>query len=145
MVEGALFARNTGVDSRPSGDRAASRSLEAGLAALFCIFVLFATLGPWFNLVVAYGLGVAAMVAGTLGLVWAHAASHRLRRRASRAGARVAGLGALASIIALSVSAYFVGLLTLVLNPLVLTIVIALLLLFLVLHFGPSPIEGASV
>ena len=141
MVEGTLLSRDAGVASRSSGSRTPWRSLEAGLAALFCIFVLFATFGPWFNVVVAYALGAAAIASGALGLVWAHAASHR---QSSHAESAAAGIGALTSLVALSVSAYYVGALGLLRNPLVLVVGVGFLALFLVFHFAASPVEGGS-
>jgi len=144
MVGGEVLSSPAIVDSRPNGDWTASRSLQAGLAALFCVFVLFASFGPWFNLVVAYGLAGGAMVAGILGLVWAHAASHRLRHRDSRPGARTAGLGTLASVIALAMAVYATGLSFILLSPVILPFVFALLVVFFALHFGSARDQGET-
>jgi len=141
MAEGGVRPSHAGVGARPNGDRIASHALQAGLLALLCVFVLLATFGPWFNLVVAHGLAGAAAVAGALGLVWTHAASHQLRRSGSRAGVRTAGLGGLASALAVGVSAYLTGLLIVLLIPAVLALGLALLVVFLALHFSAVRVD----
>ena len=116
----------------------AIRALQFGLTALFFLFATLATFGPWFNLALAYVLTGASIVAGLMGLVLAHDASHRLRRNPSETGGTYAKLGAVTSASAVLVSSYYNGFLAILLHPIALPLCITLLFVFVVFHWRTS-------
>ena len=96
----------------------------------------FTTFGVWSNLPIAYALTSAAIIAGFLGLHWAHQASHALRRNPRLGGKAHARLGATLALVALLGSAYASGLLLLLIHPVAWTFWIALGIVLLPAHFG---------
>jgi len=98
-----------------SSSRTALRSTKAGLVAVFFLSLTFATFGPAFNLVVAYGLMIAAIPAALLGLWWADRAAHEAQRDPTRTNGIYAKSGAVLSIAALFVSTYYTGFLVFIL------------------------------
>ncbi|HEX9340451.1 MAG TPA: hypothetical protein VF992_04690 [Thermoplasmata archaeon] len=89
----------------------ALRSARAGLVAMFLVSLVFATFGPWFNLTLAYGLMVASIAVGGLGIWWADGAVHEAARNAQLTNGIYAKAGAVLSTVALAVSTYYTGLL----------------------------------
>src|SRR6266508_1034851 len=64
--------------SMPSGT--ALRSTRAGLVAVFLVSLVFATFGPWFNLLLAYLLMLGSTAVALVGLWWADRAAHEAVR-----------------------------------------------------------------
>ena len=78
---------------------------------MFLVSLVFATFGPWFNLTLAYGLMVASIAVGGLGIWWADGAVHEAARNARLTNGIYAKAGAVLSTVALAVSTYYTGLL----------------------------------
>src|SRR2546428_10807146 len=64
----------------PTLSTTALRSTKAGLGALCIVSFALATFGPWFNLLLAYGLMVASMAVAVAGIWWADRAAHETHR-----------------------------------------------------------------
>ena len=93
----------------------ALRSTKAGLLAIFVISLAFATFGPWFNLVLGYGLMLASMAVAVLSILWADRAAHETDRNLALTNGIYAKSGAALSIAVLLLSMSYTGLLLLVL------------------------------
>ncbi|HEX9567941.1 MAG TPA: hypothetical protein VGA48_10175 [Thermoplasmata archaeon] len=93
----------------------ALRSTKAGLLALGIVSFALATFGPWFNLLLGYGLMVASMTVAVLGIWWADRSSHETRNSPALANGIYAKSGAALSVVALLLSAYYTGFLVLLL------------------------------
>src|SRR5437899_11561488 len=76
---GAHDLGNLGSDG-PTLSTTALRSTKAGLVALCIVSFAVATFGPWFNLLLAYGLMVASMAVAVAGIWWADRAAHEAHR-----------------------------------------------------------------
>ncbi len=103
---------------RPDGSMlsaTALRSTKAGLVALGIVSFALATFGPWFNLLLAYGLMVASMAIAVLGIWWADRASHVTHRDRTLTNGIYAKSGAALSVATLLLSMYYTGLLVLLL------------------------------
>ncbi len=86
----------------PPLNREAVRTLQAGLLSSVFFLLTVATFGPGFSGILAAGLTVAAMIAGTVGLVLGHSARHTLRRYPHEVGRPHAWLGWALSLIGFS-------------------------------------------
>ena len=64
----------------PTLSATALRSTKAGLVALCIVSFALATFGPWFNLLLAYGLMVGSMAVAVAGIWWADRAAHETHR-----------------------------------------------------------------
>src|SRR6266487_917828 len=87
----------------------ALRSARAGLVAMFLVSLVFATFGPWFNLTLAYGLMVASLAVGGLGIWWADGAVHEAARNAQLTNGIYAKAGVFLSTVPLPPSTYYTG------------------------------------
>ena len=93
----------------------ALRSTKAGLLALGIVSFALATFGPWFNLLLGYGLMVASMAVAVAGIWWADRSSHEARRNRALTNGIYAKSGAALSIASLLLSMYYTGMLVLLL------------------------------
>src|SRR5256885_14337631 len=64
----------------PMLNATALRSTKAGLLALGIVSFALATFGPWFNLLVGYGLMIASVAAAVVGSLWAYRSAPEIRR-----------------------------------------------------------------
>src|SRR2546428_6436844 len=64
----------------PTLNATALRSTKAGLLALGIVSFALATFGPWFNLLLGYGLMAASMAVAVLRISWAGRSAHETRR-----------------------------------------------------------------
>src|SRR2546425_6764460 len=85
----------------------ALRSTKAGLMALGTVSFALATFGPWFNLLLGYGLMVASMAAAGMGIWWADRACHERERNRGMTNGIFAKSGAALSVATLILSAYY--------------------------------------
>ena len=93
----------------------ALRSTKAGLVALGIVSFALATFGPWFNLLVGYGLMVASMAVAVVGIWWADRSAHEARRNSALTNGIYAKSGATLSVVALILSTYYTGFLLFIL------------------------------
>jgi len=99
----------------PTLNATALRSTKAGLLALGIVSFALATFGPWFNLLLGYGLMAASMAVAVLGIWWADRSAHETRRTRAMTNGIYAKSGAALSAVALILSTYYTGLLLLIL------------------------------
>src|SRR3989441_9111874 len=99
----------------PTLSATALRSTKAGLLALGIVSFALATFGPWFNLLLAYGLMAASMAVAVLGIWWADRSAHQVHRNRGLTNGIYAKSGATLSVVALILSTYYTGLLLLIL------------------------------
>ena len=109
---GAHDLRNLRSDG-PTLSATALRSTKAGLVALCIVSFALATFGPWFNLLLAYGLMVASMAVAVAGIWWADRAAHETHRDRTLTNGIYARSGAALSVATLLLSMYYTGLLVL--------------------------------
>src|SRR5256885_11690910 len=64
----------------PMLNATALRSTKAGLLALGIVSFALATFGPWFNLLVGYGLMIASVAVAVVCTWWADPSGHEIRR-----------------------------------------------------------------
>src|SRR5436189_5988570 len=103
---------------RPEGpalNATALRSTKAGLVALFLVSFALATFGPWFNLLLGYGLMAASMAVAVFGIWWADRSAHQGHRNRGLTNGIYAKSGATLSVVALILSTYDTRLLLLIL------------------------------
>ena len=93
----------------------ALRSTKAGLAALGIVCLALATFGPWFNLLLGYGLMVASMAVAVVGIWWADRSAHEARRNPALTNWIYAKSGATLSVVALILSTFYTGFIVVVL------------------------------
>src|SRR6266849_3604880 len=94
----------------------ALRSTKAGLVAFGIVSFALATFGPWFNLLLVYGLMFASMVVAVVGIWWADRSAHEVYRNTALTNGIFAKSGATLSVVALILSAYYTGFLVLILG-----------------------------
>lgn len=135
-----LFSQGIG-DGHVAGESV--RSLEAGLISLLLLSMTLAIFGVWFNLLLAYVLTGASVVAGLLGLHWAHQASHALRRNPPLIGKAHARLGAGLAFLGVIASSYANGVLLLMTHPVAWIFWIAIGTAMLVSHYERKSREDA--
>src|SRR5438093_4940054 len=99
----------------PMLNATALRSTKAGLLALGIVSFALATFGPWFNLLVGYGLMIASVAVAVVGIWWADCSAHEIRRTHDMTNGIYAKSGATLSVVRLVLSTYDPGLLVLVL------------------------------
>src|SRR5437870_12868184 len=99
----------------PMLNATALRSTKAGLLALGIVSFALATFGPWFNRLLGYGLMVASMAAAVAGIWWADRSAHEVHRNRVLTNGFYAKSGAVLSVVALMLSAYYTGFLLFVL------------------------------
>ncbi len=99
----------------PTFNTTALRSTKAGLLALGIVSFALATFGPWFNLLLGYGLMVASMAAAVAGIWWADRSAHEVHRNRVLTNGFYAKSGAVLSVVALMLSAYYTGFLLFIL------------------------------
>src|SRR5436309_14618071 len=99
----------------PMLNATALRSTKAGLLALGIVSFALATFGPWFNLLLGYGLMAASMAVAVLGIWWADRSAHQVHRNRGLTNGIYAKSGAILSVVALILSTYYTGLLLLIL------------------------------
>src|SRR5256885_11426621 len=99
----------------PMLNATALRSTKAGLLALGIVSFALATFGPWFNLLVGYGLMIASVAVAVVGLLWADRSAHEIRRTHDMTNGIYAKSGATLSVVTLILSAYYKGFLVLIL------------------------------
>src|SRR3989441_11986232 len=99
----------------PTLNAIALRSTKAGLLALGIVSFALATFGPWFNLLLGYGLMAASMAVAVVGIWWADRSAHQVRRNRGLTNGIYAKSGAALSVVALILSTYYTGLLLLIL------------------------------
>src|SRR5438552_18376314 len=86
---------------RPGGpalNATALRSTKAGLVALCLVSFALATFGPWFTLLLGYGLMILSMAVAVVGVWWAHRFAHEARRTGVVTNGSYATTGAAASL-----------------------------------------------
>src|SRR5438128_4930528 len=93
----------------PTLNAAALRSTKAGLLALGIVSFALATFGPWFNLLLGYGLMAASMAVAVLGIWWADRSAHEARRNRVLTNGIYARSGAALSLVALLLCMYYTG------------------------------------
>src|SRR5438093_7286915 len=89
---------------RPEGpalNATALRSTKAGLVALCLVSFALATFGPWFNLLLGYGLMILSMAVAGVGVWWADCSAHEARRKRAGTNRNYAQSGAALSLVAL--------------------------------------------
>ena len=97
---------------RPEGpalNATALRSTKAGLVALFLVSFALATFGPWFNLLLGYGLMILSMAVAVVGLWWADRSAHEAHRNRAMTNGIYARSGAALSLVALILGMYYTG------------------------------------
>src|SRR2546428_7012354 len=99
----------------PMLNATALRSTKAGVLALGIVSFVLATFGPWFNLLLGYGLMDASIAVAVLGIWWADRSAHQVHRNPGLTNGIFAKSGATLSVVALILSTYYTGLLILVL------------------------------
>ena len=90
-------ARSLPLDG-PTLNGTALRSTKAGLVSLGLVSFALATFGPWFNLLLGYGLMAASMAVAVVGIAWADRALHKTRRSPALTNGIYAKSGAALSI-----------------------------------------------
>ncbi len=93
----------------PTLNATALRSTKAGLLALGIVSFALATFGPWFNLLLGYGLMVASMAVAVVGIWWADRSAHEARRNRALTNGTYAKSGAALSLVALLLCTYYTG------------------------------------
>ena len=93
----------------------ALRSTKAGLLALGIVSFALATFGPWFNLLVGYGLMIASVAVAIVGIWWADRSAHEIRSTHDMTNGIYAKSGATLSVVTLILSTYYTGFLVLIL------------------------------
>src|SRR6266581_5671296 len=88
----------------PTLNATALRSTKAGLLALGIVSFALATFGPWFNLLLGYGLMVASMAVAVVGIWWADRSAHETHRNPALTNGIYAKSGATLSAVALILS-----------------------------------------
>src|SRR2546430_17385028 len=96
-------------------DATALRSTKAGLLALGIVSFALATFGPWFNLLVGYGLMIASVAVAVVGILWADRSAHEIRRTHDKTNGGYAKHGAPLFGVSLILSTYYTRFLGLVL------------------------------
>src|SRR5437667_10848545 len=99
---------------RPEGlalNATALRSTKAGLVALCLVSFALATFGPWFNLLLGYGLMILSMAVAVVGVWWADRSAHEARRNRAVTNGIYATSGAALSPVAYLLVMYYTGLL----------------------------------
>src|SRR5436309_15807550 len=85
----------------PTLNGTAMRSTKAGLVSFGLVLFALATFGPWFNLLLGYGLMAASMAVAVVGIAWADRALHKTRRNLALTSGIYAGSCAVLSILAM--------------------------------------------
>ncbi len=93
----------------PTLNATALRSTKAGLLALGIVSFALATFGPWFNLLLGYGLMAASMAVAVVGIWWADRSAHEAHQNPGLTNGIFAKSGAALSVVALMFSAYYTG------------------------------------
>src|SRR5881409_4370961 len=93
----------------------ALRSTKAGLLALGIVSFALATFGPWFNLLLGYGLMATSIAVAVVGIWWADRSAHEIRRTHDMTNGIYAKSGATLSVVTLILSTYYTGFLVLIL------------------------------
>ena len=93
----------------------ALRSTKAGLVALGIVSFALASFGPWFNLLLGYGLMVVSMTVAIIGIWWADRSAHEAHRNPALTNGIYAKSGAILSLAALILSTYYTGFIVVVL------------------------------
>ena len=91
----------------------ALRSTKAGLLALGIVSFALATFGPWFNLLLGYGLMATSIAVAVVGIWWADRSAHEVHRNPGLTNGIFAKSGAVLSVATLLLSMYYTGLLVL--------------------------------
>src|SRR5438093_11207910 len=91
----------------PTLNATAFRSAKAGLLALGIVSFALATFGPWFNLLLGYGLMAASMAVAVFGIWWADRSAHEVHRNPGLTNGIYAKSGATLSVVALMLSTYY--------------------------------------
>src|SRR2546426_4746147 len=99
----------------PMLNATALRSTKAGLLALGIVSFALATFGPWFNLLVGYGLMIASVAVAVVGIWWADRSAHEIRRTHDMTNGIYAKSSAPLSVVTLILSTYYTGFLVLIL------------------------------
>ena len=99
----------------PALNATALRSTKAGLVALCLVSFALATFGPWFNLLLGYGLMILSMAVAVVGVWWADCSAHEARRNRAVTNGIYAKSGATLSGVALTLSTYYTGFLLFIL------------------------------
>ncbi len=120
---------------------AAVRSAEAGLLALFFDLVAFALFGPAFEFWMGFVLFVPGTAFALAAIGLAHRAAHRLRRDPYLVGREYASVGAVTGWISFLISASYLGVLYLLLEPMILILAVILLTVPLILHVEKRRVE----
>src|SRR2546422_1727382 len=97
----------------PMLNATALRSTKAGLLALGIVSFALATFGPWFNLLVGYGLMIASVAVAVVGIWWADRSGHEIRRNHDITKWIYPKSGATPSVVTLILSTYYTGFLVL--------------------------------
>src|SRR2546426_3999970 len=91
----------------PMLNATALRSTKAGLLALGIVSFALATFGPWFNLLLGYGLMAASVAVAGLGIWCADRSAPQVRRKRGLTNGIYAESGAAPSVVALLLSSSF--------------------------------------
>src|SRR2546427_3706545 len=111
----------------PMLNATALRSTKAGLLALGIVSFALATFGPWFNLLVGYGLMIASVAVAVVGILWADRSAHEIRRNHDLTHGIYAKAGATLLVVTLILLTYYTGFLVLILFTLPLWFIALLL------------------
>src|SRR2546427_8870178 len=95
----------------PTLNATALRSTKAGLLALGIVSFALATFGPWFNLLLGYGLMAASMAVAVIGIWRADRSAHEKRRNPALTNGIYAKTGATPLVFAFMLSIFFTRLL----------------------------------
>src|SRR2546422_2363720 len=98
----------------PMLNATALRSTKAGLLALGIVSFALATFGPWFNLLLGYGLMAASVAVAVLGILFAGRSAPPVRLNRGVSNGSYAKFGAALSAVALIRWPYYNGLLLLI-------------------------------
>src|SRR6266571_8592080 len=93
----------------PMLNATALRSTKAGLLALGIVSFALATFGPWFNLLLGYGLMAVSMAVAVVGIWWADRSAHEAQRKPALMNGIYAKSGAVLSVVALLLGMYYTG------------------------------------
>src|SRR2546428_12691583 len=88
----------------PALNATALRSTKAGLVSFGLVSFALATFGPWFNLLLGYGLMAASMAVAVVGIAWVDRALHKTRRSPALTNGIYAKSGAALSIVSMLLS-----------------------------------------
>lgn len=138
--------RNGRVDSpKIRLSRPSILAAEAGLLALFAVFVAFASFGPQFDYWVGVALFAFATGSGFAAVALAHRSAHAHRRDPHLAGRRYATIGSLTGWLAFLAGISYLGLVYILFQPLIWLVSVPFLAAAITVHADRWGKEDAFV